>query len=306
MTASVAPVALFVYRRPEHVRRVLEALRANPEASQTDLHVYSDGAKHPNVEDAVAEVRKTIRSVAGFRSVNVVERSQNLGLARSITQGVGELTRRFDSVIVLEDDLLPSPHFLAYMNAGLERYANESRVVSVHAYCFPVRESLPDTFFIRGADCWGWGTWRRGWEVFDADGARLLSQILERRLKHEFDLDGGYPFTRMLADSVAGRNDSWAIRWYASAFLRGLLTLYPGVSQIQNIGADGSGTHDGVSDIYTHARWGRPLQVAAIPIEESALARTAFSRFLRSTQPTLLDRVHTRVRRLVRSVGIGR
>ena len=57
MSATLAPVALFAYRRPGHVRRTLTALAANPEASGTDLIAFVDGARLPS--DA-AEVAATI------------------------------------------------------------------------------------------------------------------------------------------------------------------------------------------------------------------------------------------------------
>lgn len=292
-----APIALFVYKRPRHAARVVESLQRNPEAAATSVYVFCDAARDELDREAVSEVRALASGLTGFRSVTVIERERNLGLARSIVDGVGRLCEEHRRVIVLEDDLLPSPHFLAYMNAALERYEHEARIVSIHAYCYPVAKPLPETFLLRGADCWGWATWRRGWEVYEPEGRMLLSEIKARGLEYAFDLDGSYPYTQMLEDAVAGRNDSWAVRWYASAFLRGLLTLYPGVSQVQNIGVDGSGMHVGATNAFTHRAWGRLVRVDAIPIEESAVAREAFVQFLRSTRPSLLRRALTRVRR---------
>lgn len=290
-----APVALFAYNRPDHVRRVLEALRTNPEASTSDLFIFSDAPKNPPAKVAVDAVRRIGHETRGFRSVSVIERASNFGVSRSIIGGVTDLTQRYGSVIVLEDDLLPARGFLQYMNDGLVAYRDDPRVISLHAYAYPVKETLPETFFLRGADCWGWATWARGWELFEADGTKLLDQLRARGLTHEFDLDGSYPYTRMLEEQIAGRNDSWAVRWYASAFLRGLLTLYPGHSQVQNIGADGSGSHVGSTGVFSHERWGAAVRVGGIPVEESALARRAFAGFLRSTHAPLPKRLLARL-----------
>src|SRR5258706_1453376 len=204
-----APIALFVYNRPRHLERVLEGLRRNPEVAASELFIFSDGSRDPAAAPLVDEVRRIARATTGFHSVKIVERQENFGLARSIVSGVSDLTDRFGRVVVLEDDLLPSTGFLRYVNDALNEYQDDTRVVGVHAYVYPVKEALPETFFLRGADCWGWATWARGWEVFEPDGRRLLDELRARKLGHAFDLDGSYPYMRMLEDQIAGRNDSW-------------------------------------------------------------------------------------------------
>lgn len=296
--SSLAPIALFAYNRPDHLRRVSEALARNPEANASRLVVYSDAPKNSAAAGAVAQVRTLARGIRGFAAVELVERESNQGVARSIIEGVSSLTARFGRVIVLEDDLLPSGHFLAYMNGALDLYQDASAVASVAGYFFPVTAPLPDTFFVRSADCWGWATWARAWAEFEPSGEKLLGELRRRRLEREFDFDGSYPYTRMLEEQIQGRNDSWAVRWYASAFLRGRLTLYPRSSQVQNIGADGSGVHVNKTDVYRHATWGAPVPLAPIPIEESAAGRAAFARGLRGATPSLGRRVLGRLVRL--------
>ena len=134
-------------------------------------------------------------------------------------------------------------HFLRFMNDGLDRYADDERVASIHAYIYPLARPAPETFFLRGADCWGWATWRRAWEHFNPDGKTLLQQLEAHGLTRAFDFDGTAAFTEMLENQIRGLNNSWAIRWHAACFLDGLLTLYPGRSLVHNIGNDGSGTH---------------------------------------------------------------
>ena len=294
-----APIAVFAYNRPRHVGQVLEGLRRNPEAGDCDLFVYSDAPGAAAAASAVGEVRRVIRGASGFRSVSIIEREENFGLARSIIAGVSDLVARFGEVVVLEDDLVPSPHFLRYVNDALNQYRDEARVVSVHGYAYPVKVALPETFFLRGADCWGWATWARGWQVFEPDGRRLLSELKARKLTDEFDLEGSYPFTRMLEDQIEGKNDSWAVRWHAAAFLRGLLTLYPGRSQVQNIGVDGSGSNAGRTSEFWHERWGGPVAVGGVAVEESLACRRAFGQYLRGAGRSLPHRLLPRMRRLL-------
>jgi hypothetical protein len=294
-----APIALFAYNRPDHLTRVARGLSENPEARESRVFVFSDAPKREAHAQGVTEVRARARRLTGFAAVEVIEQRENQGVARSITDGVAKLTAEFGRVIVLEDDLLPSQHFLRYMNGALDAYAEDERVVSVHAYSYPVATPLPPTFFLRGADCWGWATWKRGWDLYEPDGAKLLAALERGGLLREFDFGGAYPYGAMLRDSIEGRNDSWAIRWYASAFLQRKLTLYPGSSQVQNIGADGSGIHVGSSGSFHHAAWGELLDVGGIPVEESRAARQAFAAYLAGLRPSMARRVLRGIRRLV-------
>lgn len=281
MIVSYASVALFVYNRPVHTRKTIEALAANEGAQETDLIIFSDGPKSSDTDDQVIAVRDYLYSVQGFKSVSVVMRDKNLGLANSIVGGVTDVLKKHDRVIVMEDDLVTSPYFLRYMNEALEYYKHNDRVVSIHSYVYPVKKSLPETFFLRGADCWGWATWRRGWAHFNPDGENLLSQLRRRKLTKEFDFNGALGYTRMLKAQIAGINDSWAVRWYASAFLLNKLTLYPCRSLIQNIGLDSSGTHSGSSDSFDILLSENPIRIGGIPVEDSNVGREAFIAFLR-------------------------
>lgn len=290
---SFAPIALFTYNRLEHTRRTVESVLANPEARFTDLIAFSDGARTDAARDEVAQVRAYLSSVTGFRSRTIVERQTNLGLAASIIVGVTDVLAKHETVVVMEDDLVVSPHFLRYLNDALAEYRDDERVVSAHAYVYPVDGPLPETFFLRGADCWGWATWRRGWTTFMADGAHLLAELTRQKLTEDFDLGGAFSNVAMLKGQVAGRNNSWAIRWHASAFLANKLTLYPGRSLVVNIGNDSSGTHCGTTDTYDVALSERPIRVGGVAVEETAAARDAFKQFGRANQlgPSLRQRI---------------
>lgn len=292
---NYAPVVLFVYNRPWHTRQTVEALLANAEAKDTDLYVFSDAAKNETVRKAVSEVRAYVRGITGFRSVKIVEREVNFGLARSIIEGVSQMCDQQGRVIVLEDDMVTSPYFLQFMNDGLQFYADDERVISITGYTYPVANELPETFFLRGADCWGWATWARGWDLFEEDGRLLLDELLSHKLTEKFDFDNSYPYTKMLRAQIARKNNSWAIRWYASAFLRNKLTLYPGSSLVLNIGMDDSGTHCSSAVKHEGKLARTSIQVGNVPVEESVVARQAFINFHRKSRSNLITKVFRRV-----------
>jgi hypothetical protein len=279
---NLAPIALFVYNRLGHLRQTIEALQKNTYAPESDMIIFSDGAKGVGDRGGVESVRAYVKTITGFKSVRVVEREENYGLARSIIAGVTEVVETYGKIIVLEDDMVTSPYFLTYMNEALRVYENDERVASIHGYMYPVTKKLPDTFFLMGADCWGWATWERGWKLFESDGKKLLHELKEKKMTHEFDFRGTYPYTQMLESQIVGRNNSWAIRWYASAFLAGKLTLYPGTSLVKNIGMDASGVHSEHTDTYAVTLASTSVPVVRQEIQEDVEAKKVIADYFAS------------------------
>jgi len=239
----IAPIALFVYDRLDMTIKTVDALKNNTLSHESSLFIYSDAAKDTSNFAEVEKIREYILGIVGFKEVTIIRREKNFGLAENIIDGVGSLVEKYGKVIVLEDDLITHPKFLEFMNKGLDAYEDDTNVASIHGFVYPIKD-LPETFFLKGADCWGWATWNRAWRVFERDGSLLLEELKKQKTTYEFDFGGSYPYTKMLKDQINGRNNSWAIRWYASAFLRNMVTLYPRESLVAHIGYCG-----------THTRW---------------------------------------------------
>lgn len=276
---NFAPVVLFVYKRLIHTTKTLITLKNNMYAEDTDLIIYSDGAKDDSTKIEVNKVREYIKTISGFKSIKIIENEKNIGLANSIITGVTETVQKYGKLIVVEDDLVTSPFFLKYMNEALDYYENEDKVISIHGYIYPVKNKLPETFFLKGADCWGWATWKRGWDLFESDGVKLLKELEDKNLTYDFDFYGKTGYTLMLKNQINGNNDSWAIRWYASAFLNNKLTLYPGKSLVYNIGTDNSGTHSGETDNYKVILSKKEINIEKIPVSENLESKKIISGF---------------------------
>ena len=274
MEKTYAPILLFTYNRPAHTRQAVESLLRNAEAAESRLYVYSDAARDEQDRAAVDEVRQYVHAIRGFAQVRITEHHENRGLARNIIDGVTEQVNRFGRVIVLEDDLVVAPYFLRFMNDALEMYKDETRVGHIQACDFTGDPALPPTFLIKWTGSWGWGTWKRAWQLFNPDGRALLSELERRELTRCFDFNGAYRFTRMLRRQIAGKNNSWAIRWNASLFLADVLSLNAGRSLVRNTGFDGSGTHCGGGGLFSSVLWEDPLPVEPIsPVCENEAAR---------------------------------
>ena len=287
---NLAPIALFVYNRPEHTRRTLTYLEKNLLADESRLFIFSDAAKTGEDKTKVEQVRQLVQEVTGFKSVKVIERKENLGLANSIISGVTQLVNEYGKVIVFEDDLLSSPYTLQYFNESLTRYADEGKVMHIGAYMYKLADkNLHQTFFFRAATSWGWATWERAWKDFEPDVDVLLKQFDKKKIE-KFSIEGTMNFWKQLEGFKAGKNDSWAIRWYASIFLKGGLTLNPSTSLVNNIGNDGSGVHSNKENMY-HVRITQK-EVTQFPTEirEDQQAYKAIKHFLKNRKGSLLRR----------------
>ena len=270
---TYAPIALFTYNRADHTQRAVESLLQNAEAKDSDLFIFSDGAKNEKAIKGVEDNRKYIHNVIGFKSVTIVEREKNWGLANSLIAGITVVISKYGRVIVVEDDLILSPYFLKFMNDGLEKYKDDDRVSSISGFIPNVEEKLPETFFLRFFHCWGWATWDRAWSLLNNDVRYLLRKL--RFKSNDFSLDGSMGSYGILYCQKVGLVDSWYIRLYASFYLKGKLTLYPGKPMVENGGLDGSGTHCRKAEHNTNIVHPEvvPIQIKDIEVSENAYAR---------------------------------
>ncbi|MGE4291010.1 MAG: glycosyltransferase [Desulfovibrio sp.] len=274
-----APVALFCYNRPEHLTLTLDALAANPEFARTRVYAFCDGPRSEEDAARVQAVRDLLRSRSREMDLEMVEQPKNLGLRTAIVQGVSQVCAEHGRVIVVEDDIVTSPHFLGYMNAALNRYEDTPEVMHVSGYFLPVNpQGLPETLFYRPASCWGWATWAESWSHLDLDAEGLLSR-LQGEAGERFDLDGAYNFRHHLELNIQGKFFTWAIFWYATIFLRGGLCLHPSVSLTRNIGHDGGGTNCKPTSCFMGNLRTEPVRNFPKALEENPLALERIRQF---------------------------
>lgn len=281
---TYAPIALFTYNRADHTRKAVESLLQNAEAKDSDLFIFSDGPKNEKTVRGVADNREYIHTVTGFKTVTIVEREKNWGLANSLIAGITDVINKYGRVIVVEDDLILSPYFLKFMNDGLEKYKDDDRVGTITGFVPPIEEKLPETFFLTYFQCWGWATWKRAWDLLETDARPLLKGLRFKRKK--FDVGGGVCNYGNLYCQKVGLVDSWYLRYYASLFLKGKLSLYPGRSVATNEGLDGSGTHCGaeLKRSFEAHNSQTPIKVNDVEVIEDLQVYRIFKKYFLSKQ----------------------
>jgi hypothetical protein len=236
-------VAIFAFNRPNHLLNCLNSIIKNPQSDKFDFVIFVDGPRNSDDAKYINESIQVAKNFAKYLNINVIANEVNLGLSKSLVSGINKVFNSADQIIVIEDDLIVGRNFLDFMMNGLERYRDDIQVASIHGFTYDFLKQDESSYFLQGADCWGWATWKDRWESVEWDSKKLLEDLRNLNLLRSFDLEGAYPYSRLLERQMLGKVDSWAIRWHASMFIQGRFTLYPSKSLVENTGFDGSGTH---------------------------------------------------------------
>ena len=241
------PIAIFAFNRPDHLRRTLDALAANELAAESDVTIFCDGPRsdaEKGQTDAVCNVAKTAQ---GFASLAIVQRDKNLGCAASVIDGLTQMFKQHERLIVIEDDILTSPYTLRFLNEGLDFYATDKRIFNISAWSppptiFKIPSSYQhEIYAVPRFNGWGWASWRDrfqgiDWNISDYDSFKASPQ--QRKAFNA----GGEDMSPMLDAQMVGTINTWAILADYWRFKNGQLGINPVRSYTTNIGMD-NGTH---------------------------------------------------------------
>lgn len=273
MLPDIAPVVLFVYNRPDHTKKTLEALANNLLAKESVLYIYCDGVPENATEELKNNntlVKKVIREQQWCKDVIIFEAESNKGLAKSVIQGVESVVNKHGKIIVLEDDLITSTYFLEFMNKSLNMYENDNRVIQISGFSFPAQqiESKESSYFLSITSTWGWATWKRAWDTLDFECKDYGILKKDKTLARKFNCNGSYNYTKMFFKQMEqSKISSWGIRFYWNAFKKNSLTLYPDYTLVLNNGWDSSGRHKDNYDVFPLKNWNLNYRVKNFPNE---------------------------------------
>lgn len=279
---DLAPIILLVYNRLNNTKEVVKNLKKNTFSKQSELYIFSDASRSNKDKEKVEKVRAYLKKIKGFKKIHIIKRDKNYGVSRNMISGVTQIINKKGKVIVLEDDDVPSRHFLEYMNDALDLYEKEEKVGAISGFVFPSNKELPETYFLRFFNSWGWATWKDRWNLFEKDSKKLLSELKKRNAIKSFNLNNTYPFSRILRNQIKGNNDSWSVRWYATLFLNKKLTLFPKKSLIENIGFQEEGTHAQKNWYDKTNTYKQEIKVKRMPLAEDKIAHREIQKYFKS------------------------
>lgn len=277
------PILVFGFNRPSKLRECLIALEENEGAELFSLHIFIDGPRDSNDLESNKECFSVASAEWKFRDKNITTRSRNLGVADSIRSGLAKIFEDHESAIIIEDDLVLHSQFLNFAVEGLEKYRKNKQIASIQGFSL-IEKQDSECYFLQGADCWGWATWKDRWEKVNWDSRELLNEIEVSGRAKSFNFENSYNFLRILKLTDVGKVDSWAILWQASMFLQNRVSVYPPFNLVLNHGFNESATHtksrpQGLPEISTNNIWSFPDE-AKVDSETYARVVDAYTQFI--------------------------
>lgn len=277
-----SPIALFVYNRLDNTRQTIEHLLKNPQACQSELYVFSDGGKDELSWKLVNELRTYLHTIRGFKQIHLIERSRNIYIEQNVTEGIQEVFKQHDTVIVLEDDICTSPVFLSYMNEALEKYKDEKRVMHIAGFTNLDVPDKGDTYLTPHMTGWGWATWKDRWQYFKRyeSKAEALEGLAQEELR-AIEYDGNFHCLQ----SLDRQPIPWDICWELCIYKHQGLCLHPTHTLVKNIGIT-NGTHFKTQKIFGWFEYDRevrttPIHLQSLPICKDEEIEQAYKQALK-------------------------
>ncbi|MBP1839122.1 DapH/DapD/GlmU-related protein [Formosa algae] len=302
---NTAPIILFVYNRPDHAFKTLQALSKNELANESTLIIYADGPnKDATLEEQnlIKETRAVLKKEQWCKNVTIIESQLNKGLAESIINGVTETVEKYGKVIVLEDDIVTSSGFLKFMNNALDFYKDNNKVMHVSGFMYPHKDVLPETFCFNVPLCWGWATWDRAWKYFEKDTDVLLDYAIKDDNWNLINKFGGDVLGAQLKLNKLGKIKTWFIKWHVSVLMQNGYTVYPGVSLVENIGFDNSGENNPTTTKFKQNSLSDSVSVKQIPLEENLKAEKIIIDFYKNLwKPNKTKKEHSKFKARVKN-----
>lgn len=233
---------LFTYQRSWHTKKVEEALSLNTRKPEK-LFIFQDGIREGTNMEEWKKVGDIIRGI-DWCDTELHIANEKKGCAKSVIEGINYALQEYDAVIVLEDDCVPHPQFMAYMYQALEKYEKNTDVYTIggHAWDVDLPKSNMDAYFNRRTSSWGWGTWKDRWERFEEDYLLVYRLKETEEGKRRLNI-WGPDLESMVVGNIKGTCDAWDVFWSLTVIANNGVCLSPYESLIHNIGMDGSGTH---------------------------------------------------------------
>lgn len=244
------PVLFVIFNRPEIAQKTFESIRR---AQPKRLYIASDGARQDRVGETelVARTRQSILQMVDWEcEVKTLFQETNLGCGPGVYTAISWLFEQEEQGIILEDDCVASESFFLFMEEMLQRYATDQRIGMVAGFNPIAMPDLQESYlYSRFKSCWGWGSWRRAWQLMDMSmqWRRTVADSVVANCGFQGKDRAEWLFKLKCIDR--GYVSAWDWQWYFSLSAQNQLCVYPKVNLVSNIGDDASATHTSLGTI---------------------------------------------------------
>ena len=266
---TLPPIVITAFARPELLEEVLTAI-SHQSLLPPKIIGFIDGARKSDDEPLIAQCISLLEDFSALVPVEIVARKNNLGCDQNVILGFTEVLSSHDSLVYLEDDTIPNPHFYDRMCRLLEAYRGCKQVCSVSAYAsLPAElENQVDTDFIMSnrVFCWGFGTWFDRWQEMD-----LANQSDQYNPFGSFYQIPATSQTKMTMVNQfwleKNKKTDWVITFTLAALYHQKVHIIPTTSFTYNIGFDNpqSKTYKGKEPNWANAKYQADFRPDSLP-----------------------------------------
>ncbi len=255
---QLAPIGIGTYSRLSHLKKTINALKKNILSMQSELYIFSDGAKIGN-EKNVHKLREYLHTIDGFKKIHIIQRDKNLGPLLNHGKGMDFLLEKYGRFIYLEDDIVTASGFLTFMNDALDLYKERKDIHSISGYTPTINSSKnfnEDGFVFQRFIGWGMGAWKdKFYKVKRIDKNDYLKFINNPKTVQKAIENSGENILKEFKDDAYRKNNYYDSQATFLEHQENSYTLYPKQSLVFNIGNDGSGQQAGVTKKFDVTLW---------------------------------------------------
>ncbi len=226
-------IAIFAYNRPSHLRRVLIALE---DYKIKNVNIFLDGPKNEMDKVCQKEILFMLNTNNKIKS-KIYKSKKNKGLAKSITEGLSLMSKKFKNFIVLEDDCIPRKEFFYFIKKCLKKYENRNDIDSICGYQLPELHkkniNITSSIGLNNFISWGWATWSKKWNNYLKQKKKI--NFKNKNIKSKI--------ISAINNKNVDKKKIWTLDYIIYCYLNNKYFVFPNKSLIKNIGFDGSGVN---------------------------------------------------------------
>ena len=241
-----APVLIPTLCRFEHFKRCIDSLSRCTGAEYTDVFIGLDYPANDSHWDGYREICNYVEHITGFNNVLVFKRTTNCGESKNMRYLKDEVRKRYDRFIIAEDDNEFSPNFLEYMNAGLERFRDDPRVLYVCGCLMPWNADFEgcmkgypyNAFPAKDYNALGVGIWFHKYPAlpFSKDSILNSFTLTHKTFRYGYSLAIARCLKQLHKESQL---PDVCRRLYCAFYNK--YSIFPRISKVKNWGYDGTG-----------------------------------------------------------------
>ena len=249
-----APVLLIAFNRPEETSAVISRLR---KVKPKKIYFAVDGPRSNRLgEDLrVREVQELVSSFDWNCTVSTRFLDRNVGCGLGVSTAISWALESEESVIILEDDIVPEISFFRYCDELLGLHKDDDEVFAVSGCNFVPRELLPESESYRFSSIphvWGWAVWKRSWETYSFDISNWRQDLPIRELHKSLggSIMATFMWTHIFNLMAAKKIDTWDYQLYYSVLKNKSKVATANINTVTNIGFGNNATHTALAPNY--------------------------------------------------------